>query len=164
VWHKAVDLKPTRDGEIGLFVQLDQLPEVDPLNKNDRNYAFKYYFGEKLKGRLSELPHKKFIVIGASNALPMPQIVEVGLIDKNGSVLAGEIEITQEGKLFKIPVSALKIAPYLIIPRPFPDFLPYKEQPNNIPFNWTSVEMVQLNIKQGKQEKVDLIIENIWME
>ena len=60
IWNRAVDLKPTSEGETALAIQLKQLPDVDPENKSDRSYAFKFYFGEKIKGRCEELSQKKF--------------------------------------------------------------------------------------------------------
>jgi len=140
------------------------LPEVDPFNKTDRNYAFKYFFKEKIKGRGDELPQKKFLVMKVTNLLPSPQPIEIGLIDKNGSVLAGEMTIEPNGEVFRIPISTLTIAPFLIIPRPYPDFLPYKVQSSTKPFDWPSAETLQVVVKPGKLENVDLSIEKIWLE
>lgn len=164
IWNRSVGLKPTADGATGLAIQLDKLPEPDPINKNDPNYAFKYYFGGKIKGRNDELQSGKNVVVKASNFLSMPQPVEIGLMDKNGSVLAGEIMIKTNEREFKIPLNSLAKASYLIIPRPYPEFLPYKISPDDKTFDWTSVETLQVIIKPGKQESVDLNIEKIWLE
>jgi hypothetical protein len=164
IWDRSVSLKPTSEGETALAIQLRQLPETDPINKNDRNYAFKYFFKEKIKGRCDEFMQKKFLVLKIANLLSSAQPIEIGLIDKNGAVLAGEITIEPTGKIFRIPLSTLTKALFLIIPRPFPDFLPYKIQSNSKPFDWTSVETLQLVVKPGKQANVDLNIEKIWLE
>jgi hypothetical protein len=164
IWNRAVDLKPTSEGETTLAIQLAQLPNADPLDKNDRNYAFKFYFKEKIKSRYDELSQKKFLVVQASNLLSLPQTLEIGLIDKNGSVSAGEITINPKEKVFKLPLNTFTNAPFLIIPRPYPDFLPYKIQTNSKPFDVSSVEMLQLIVKPGKQENINLTIEKIWLE
>lgn len=164
IWNRSVDLKPTPDGGTGLSIQMGQLPDPDPKDNKDRNYAFKYFFGEKVKGRSDELTQMKFLVIKASDLLNTPQPIEVGLTDRNGSVLAGEINITPEEKIFRIPLQSLVKASYLIIPRPYPDFLPYKIQTNSKPFDWTSPETLQVIVKQSAQENVNLNIEKIWLE
>lgn len=164
VWDRNVNLKPTKEGETALAIKLAQLPTLNPMDKNDHNYAFKFFFGDKVKGRSSELSQKKFLVVKASKALSSMQSVEVGLVDKNGTVLAGEISINPNDKVYKLSLSTFTKAPFIIIPRPFPDFLPYKVQPNDELFDWSAIETLQVAIKQRKQENVDLSIEKIWLE
>lgn len=164
IWNRAVNPEPTGEGETALAVRLEQLPNVDPVSKNDRCYAFKFFFGKNIAGRIDELPHKKFLAIKASNHLSSPQPIEIGLIDKNGSVLAGEMKVKPEGKVFRIPLNTFKDAPFLVLPRPYPDFLPFKVQSSGKPFDWPSVEAMQLIVKPGKKANVDLNIEKIWLE
>ena len=165
IWNRSVNLKPTAEGNVTLSVQLDQLPDIDPINKSDRNYAFKFFFGNKIKGRVNELLQKKFIVIKASNALSTSQPIEIGLIDKNGTVYAGSINLTSSEQIFKIPLSSFMKASYLIIPRPFPEFLPYKVQTSNTcAFSWSDIETLQLMINPSTQKNVNLNIEKIWLE
>jgi hypothetical protein len=164
IWNRNVNLKITNEGETALAIKLAQLPALNPIDKADRNYAFKFFFGNKIKGRTSELLQKKFLLVKASNTLSSAQPIEIGLIDKNGSVMAGIITIAANEKIFRIPLKDFANAPFLIIPRPYPEFLPYEVQPNNKPFDWSSIETLQLEVKQGKQENVDLNIEKIWLE
>ena len=63
-----------------------------------------------------------------------------------------------------IPLDSFAKAQYLVIPRPFPDFLPYKIQSGNKLFDWSSLETLQLIVKPGNQSNVDLYIEKIWLE
>jgi len=164
IWRRAVNLKPAMDGETALAITLKQLPEADPVNKSDRNYAFKFFFGGKIKGRCAELQQKSFLVVRASNQLSSPQPIEIGLIDANGSVVAGEMTILPKEKVFRIPLDALEKAPFLVIPRPFPDYLPYRIQSGITPFDWSSAETLQFMVKSGNQSNVDLYIEKIWLE
>jgi hypothetical protein len=164
IWNREVNLKPTSEGGAALAIHLNKLTAVDPLDKSDHNYAFKFFFREKIKGRWNELTQKKFIVVKASNLLQLPQSIEIGLIDKNGSVMAGTITMTPKERIFSIQLSTFTNASYLIIPRPFPDFLPYKVSSVNKSFDWSSVETIQFIIKPGKEEKIDLNIEKIWLE
>jgi hypothetical protein len=164
IWNPEVVLKPTNDGGTALAINMKHLPDVDPVNKDNRNYAFKFYFKEKIIGRYDELSQKKFLVVKASDYLSLPQPIEVGLIDKNGSVLAGEMVITPEKKVFRVALSTFKTAQFLIIPRPFPEFLPYTVQSFNKSFDWSSVETLQLIVKPGREDDVNLNIEKIWLE
>jgi hypothetical protein len=79
-------------------------------------------------------------------------------------VLAGEMKVKPEGKVFRIPLNTFKDALFLVLPRPYPDFLPFKVQSSGKPFDWPSVEAMQLIVKPGKKANVDLNIEKIWLE
>jgi hypothetical protein len=164
IWDPAVNLKPEADGKTALAVQLPQLPQPDPDNQDNRSYAFKFYFGDKIKGRSQELSQMKYLVVKASNMLSVPQPLEIGLIDKNGNVHAGVMMINPGEHHFRMSLDTFSSAPFLIIPRPFPDFLPYQVQPVSGNFDWSSLEVLQLIIKQGKQANVDLYIKEIELE
>jgi Beta-glucosidase/6-phospho-beta-glucosidase/beta-galactosidase len=163
-WNRNVNLKTADNGEPTLAIQMAQLPAPNPTDVNDKNYAFKYFFANKIKGQYEQLRQKKMIAIKAANALATAQPVEIGLIDKNGTVMAGTFAIAPEENVFRISLDNLKKVPFLIIPRPFPDFLPYTVQPDNKPFDWSAVETLQVVVKPGAQENVNLNIEKIWME
>jgi hypothetical protein len=90
--------------------------------------------------------------------------VEVGLIDINGSVLAGVIALDPQEKVFRIPLDTFTEADFLIIPRPFPEFLLYKVTTNSTPFDWSAIETLQMVVMPGKQEKVDVRMERVWIE
>lgn len=164
IWSRNVNLKTADDGAPALAIQMAQLPSSNPLDLNDRNYAFKYFFGNKINGQSGQSQMKKLLAIKATNMLATDQPVEIGLIDKNGTVIAGTLLVTSKEKVFRISSDSLKKASFLIIPRPFPDFLPYTIQPNNKPFDWSAVESLQVVVKPGKQENINLNIEKIWME
>jgi hypothetical protein len=164
IWNRSVTLRPGLEGETNLSIKLNQLPTPDPINKNDSNYTFKYFFGEKIKGRNNELAQKKFLVIKASNFLTSPQPVEIGLCDENGSVMAAEFLLKQNETIYKLSLDSLKESSFLIIPRPFPEFLSYKTKVNTTQFKRENIETLQIVIKPGNQKNVDLSIQKIWLE
>jgi hypothetical protein len=164
IWNRNVYLKPMKDCETALNIQLEKLQEVDPADKNSRNYAFKFFFGGKVKGRSDEFSKMKFVAVKAINNQSVPQLLEVGLIDENGCVMAGKFRINPGEKELRVPLSAFVPAPFLIIPRPFPDFLPYKVLPDGKAFNWSSVETLQVVVLPDELGKVNLNIEKIWLE
>jgi len=163
-WNRAIKLKPTSEGETALAIRLARLPDADPVDTSYRCYAFKFFFGNKIKGRSEELPLKKTLLVKTTNQLSTPQPVEIGLIDKNGTVMAAEITLIPEKNIFRIPLTDLANAPFIVLPRPFPDFLPFRVQPNNQPFDWPSAATLQLIVKPGNQANVDLNFERVWLE
>jgi hypothetical protein len=164
IWNRSVNLKPTNNDATALSIRLDKLPSPDPLDTANRNYAFKFYFGDKIKGRQDELPTKKYLVIKAAGLLPAPQLLEAGLIDQNGSVMAGNIMVNAKEKIFGVPLATFKPSDYLVIPRPYPDYQDYKVKVNGVSFDWSALEMLQLMVKPGKQGNVNINIEKVWLE
>jgi hypothetical protein len=164
IWNRNVMLKPTPEGETAVSVVLKQLPAADPVDSTNRNYAFKFFFGDKIKGRYAEVPQKKILVIKAANLLPGTQPVEVGLIDRNGAVRSGIVRVKAGESIYRLPLNSLSRASFLIIPRPFPEFLPYQLPANEKEFNVSSAETIQLIVKPGGNENVSINIEKIWLE
>lgn len=164
IWNPSVHLEPTQEGTTALSIKLAKLPAVDTLSSHRRSYAFKYYFGDKIKGRRDELTQKKDLLIKATNLLPLGQVAEIGLTDQNGSVLAEVITLSPQKKEYSIPLDSFTKADFVIIPRPYPDFLPYQVTTNSKLFDWPSIETLQLMLIPGQQEKVDVKIERVWME
>jgi hypothetical protein len=165
VWNPEVSLKPVSTGETALCLNMSQLPDVDPTGETERNYAFKFYFANKIKGRYNELINKHFVVIKAHNALQTAQPVELAFIDQNGSVYAASSELKPNELTLRIPLQSFANGTYLVIPRPFPVFLPYQsDYKNDKPFDWSSSETLQLMVKPGTQSAVNLEIEKIWLE
>jgi hypothetical protein len=163
IWYPTVNLQPTNEGETALSISFKTLPNTDPLDKTNLGYAFKYHFGKSIQGRADELLQKKWIVIKAVNKTNSDQPTEIGLIDKNGAVMAQTVNITNSG-IYKLELSTFAAAQFLAIPRPFPDFLHYQVQTNATPFDWQSIETLQVLVKPGTEANVDLLIEKIWIE
>jgi hypothetical protein len=134
------------------------------LNKDDHSYAFRFYFRDKINGRHDELPEKKYLVVRARSFLASPLLIQAGLTDENGSVMAAEFKAAPGKTVFRIPLKKFKPAEYLIIPRPFPDFLPYRIQGSSTSFDWSSTETLQLEIRSAKKDGVNLQIERVWLE
>ncbi|MFT3739070.1 MAG: hypothetical protein QM786_09950 [Breznakibacter sp.] len=164
IWNRQVNLVPTSNGETALSLRLPRLPETDPAFTGKRNYAFKFFFGHKIEGRRDELAKKRYLVIKAANSSTSPQPVTIGLIDQNGTVRSGTITIKPNKQLYKLELNKLSASPFLVIPRPFPDYLPYSVDTNAQPFDPLAVETLQVMVEEGKQAAVDLEIEKIWME
>jgi hypothetical protein len=164
VWDRNIRLLPCSDGSSALSIKTQTLPLPDPDNTTGPSYAFRFYFGSKIKGRVGELPQKEFLVIKAINHLNTPQPLEAGIIDKNGVVLSATCMVNTGEPVYKIPLNTLSKAELYILPRPFPDFLPLKVPSSDKTFDISASEAIQVVIKSSDEASTDLEIEKIWLE
>jgi hypothetical protein len=164
VWDRNIRLLPCSDGSSALSIKTRTLPLADSGATDVHSYAFRFYFGDKIKGRAGELPQKKYLVIKAINHLETPQPLEAGIIDKNGVVLSATCMVNAGETVYKIPVSALSRAELYILPRPYPDYLPLKVPSADGTFDISSSEAIQVVIKSADKASTDLEIEKIWLE
>jgi len=164
IWDRSVNLSPDIDGETSLSLRLRNFPAPDPVDQDDKLYAFKSFFGDRIAGRRDELTGKTLMVMQYENLLTSSQPVEIGLADRNGTVFASDtLAIPGKGFLM-IPVSSLKRVPYIILPRPFPLFLPLRAETSDMPFDLPSAESLQVVIRPGEAGETDLRIRRIWLE
>ncbi len=163
-WYKQVNLKPSAQGSTALSLVFDSLPSAWPLDPGDRSYAFKFYFKDKVAGRYAELTQKKYVVVQVENKRGVAQSVEIGFTDKNGNTQSVEAQVEPGVQKVKVAMNLLTDAAYVVLPRPYPDFIPYRVKVAEGPFEKTSLEMLQVELKQEEPSAVNLLIEKIWME
>ncbi len=163
IWDRSAALKPAVDGGTVLSLRFRELPESDPLNPGDHCYAFRSFFEDRIAGRRNELPGKSFLVMQYENLTSSPQPVELGLTDINGTVFAGDTVAAPGKGLMMIPVGSLRRVPYIILPRPFPLFLPLWAETTDLPFDLATTESIQVVIRPGEQEGTDMTIKRIWL-
>ncbi|WP_442589455.1 membrane or secreted protein [Pedobacter sp. AW31-3R] len=76
--------------------------------------------------------------------------IKIGLIDVNADFFATEVSLSKELKTIKIPLKALKKSAQLLLPRPYPGFLPLYHQPSGMAsFNLNLVEKLEVTFRQG---------------
>lgn len=86
--------------------------------------GFQYYFDDKLKGRKEELSSAKKLVISARTSRPEGSMMKVSLISKTAVAYAAYFRIHDTFQDIEIPLENLKIDSMLLLPRPYPGFLP----------------------------------------
>jgi hypothetical protein len=163
-WNRHVTIIPTDFGSTALNIHFSEFPHENPADSNERSYSYKYYFGDKIKGRTAELPLKKFLAIRAVNNGKSVQPVELGLIDQNGSVATVTVAINPGDTVCRLPVESFTVGSYLILPRPYPDFLPFRTLSTTKSFDRSMLEMLQVCIRPGKEAGANMLIEKIWLE
>lgn len=169
VWNRFVELMPDDYGETILTVNpADQAgsehSNTDLAQIDVQYYGFKFFFGNKVAGRIAELHRKQQLAIKVENTFASTQVLEIGLIDQKGATRAGEVLAGPGEQILRIPLNTLKPAPLLVLPRPYPEFLPGEVPPADEAIDWSSVEMLQVKIKSGSDQGIHLNIGKIWLE
>ncbi|NML63721.1 membrane or secreted protein [Hymenobacter sp. RP-2-7] len=107
--------------------------------------ALRTYLGPKLAGRLGELGSFKELVVKGSLNLPAAAKLRVLFVTKDAVAYAADVPLGPALGEGRVPLSALRPAPLLLTPRPYPGFLPLTYSPATPPpFQLAEVEVLQL--------------------
>ncbi|HKZ64713.1 MAG TPA: hypothetical protein VJ111_00080, partial [Chitinophagaceae bacterium] len=148
-------LPDTIDGKIYTSVKLNGLVRRDNENLNAMpvaDYTMRHYFGDLINNK-NDLLSKTSITIEAytpdSNSFPL----QVALIMKDGTAFGTNINIDQEKKVHTISLTDLARVKTVLMPRPYPTFLPYYSVAGNADtLKMDEVESLQISIGPGIRE------------
>ncbi|HET8854408.1 MAG TPA: hypothetical protein VFM60_00680, partial [Salinimicrobium sp.] len=136
---------------------IEQLYEEDPENRNAEKiyeYSFKFYFGDKIAGRKNDLAIKENLVIKARSLNEKPVKLQVALVMDNGASFGKIVELDPQLKEYRIPLSRLQPVKTVLLPRPYPTFLPfYFKHEQTAPFDTQRIESLQFSIGPGLGEE-----------
>jgi hypothetical protein len=124
--------------------------------------GWQFYIGDKLKGRQSELSSFNTLVIKvrADNST----LAKVSLITNDALCFSASINAGIEWKEIRIPFSNLQPDSSLLLPRPYPGFLPLWFKPNATGnFYIPDAEKIQV-ICYGEGKTADLEVASMWLE
>ena len=166
VWNKKVLPKTLENGTAVLDVQFDAIPK-DTAN-TEANYALRFYFGNKIKGRKEILSNFNELVIkGKGESKPL----EIALITKNAEIYGQTIQVDPQFGDYRISLSDLAATQLVTLPRPYPDFLPYYFERGEVGngLDLSQIESIQISIGPGlsaaeRAESYALQIESIRLE
>ena len=88
--------------------------------------AWQCYFGDKLKGRESELSAVDKIRIRAKTSNADQTQITIGLISIDGKTYSTTVNLNDQLSEIEIPLKAFEPDSTLLLPRPYPGFLPLK--------------------------------------
>jgi len=137
--------------------------KITAKNLTDKQMmGFQVYFGDKLKGRQSELPSFTKLVVRVRAENPVK--AKLSLITNDALCFSGNISAGNEWTDIRIPLSSLQVDSFLLLPRPFPGFLPlwFKSTAAGS-FNIAEAEKMQV-ICYGEGKMADLEIAAVWLE
>lgn len=153
-WRKgAITLPGAEPNTSRLVIQLEKLFIKDPENLNaqpNHHYALRYNFSKKITGRRNEITTKEKLVL-RGRGVEKPTAIEVSLIDKSGNALGGVIQLGTVTNDYEIDVTSLKPTKLVLLPRPYPSFLPYFFN-SSTTFDWNTLETVQVAVGEGEKD------------
>ena len=137
----------------------------------DHLIGFQHFIGDKLKGRSSELSSFDKLMIRGRTTNAQPVKVKITLTNADAVSLSTWITLGNVMRDMEIPLNNLSIDSSLLLPRPYPGFLPlwFKALASNATFRLADTERIEvlsgfdiaavdLNKPYGLQ------VESIWFE
>lgn len=108
--------------------------------------SMRYNFSNKIKERAQEVPNfKKLVLHGKSRNTSFP--LQLALIDSAGNIYGGTLKLDPEKQDYSIDLASLHAVKQVILPRPYPTFLPfYFDASVKKPLNLSAIETLQISI------------------
>jgi hypothetical protein len=150
-------------GQLALHMSTTELQQSQAL-------GMQLYIGNKLNNRISDLPGvTKLIIKARANGVPTAR-VRVAFINQDAAAYGTVVELSADFKTIEIPLSALKPDSSLLLPRPYPGFMPlWFKAANFTDFKLPEVDKLEitfnsnLNLEQlGKAAGIE--IESVWLQ
>ena len=136
----------------------------------DHTIGFLQYFGNKLQGRITEINSFNKLMIRVRTTEAQPVKAKVTLTDKDAFSFAAYITLTNNFQDIELPLNNLLADSVLLLPRPYPGFLPlWFKSSGNASFKLSEIEKIQVTIGTDVPESefkkpYGLEIESIWLE
>lgn len=130
--------------------------------------GFQFYFADKIRGRSSE--NFEGLTINARTENNNPVKAKMILTDKNGFGYSATITLTDSFKNITIPFTRFSPDASLLLPRPYPEFLPlwFTSTPKISELNFADCERVQVIVEarslDEKEKSVSIEIASIVAE
>jgi hypothetical protein len=132
--------------------------------------GWQHYITGKLKGRSDELSSFTKIVIRARTTNTQPLQLKVNLISADAQAYATYVQVNKDFADISIPFDRLKPDSFILLPRPYPGFQPFKfETANKSPFRLEAIEKLEItlgeNLPPAEYAKpYSLEVESVWLE
>lgn len=149
-WRKGSHLIPgDQPGTASLQIPVEQLFVCDAENLNGpkiHDFALRYNFRDKIAGRAQEVStFKKLVLRGNSKNKSFP--VQLALIDSAGNTYGGTLTLDPNKQEYTLDLAELRPVKQVVLPRPYPTFLPYFFEPSTVkPLDLSSIETLQISI------------------
>ncbi|MGB8191440.1 MAG: membrane or secreted protein [Chitinophagaceae bacterium] len=126
--------------------------------------GWQYYAGEKISGRQAELAGFTKLVLRARSMQEMK--MKLSLITVEADAYSSSVQLSKEWKEFEIPLSSLQADSFLLLPRPYPGFLPlYFKAAGSRSLNIASLEKLEFSFGDIQiQNPVSIEVESVWLK
>lgn len=136
----------------------------------DHTIGFQYAFVHKLRGRQSELPSFTNLVVRARTTNAKSLKAKLSLINQDAVSFSTFITLSDQFSDIDIPLNSLRIDSSLLLPRPYPGFLPlwFKASDTTAMFQLLDAEKMELTIgsdldSSALNKPYAIEIESIWL-
>ena len=137
----------------------------------DRLMGFQHFIADKLKGRSTELATFDKLIIRARTPNGQPAKLKIILTNKDAVSFAGEVTISGQFEDIELRLSELRPDSALLLPRPYPGFLPLYFKSTSLQSNFIlpGTESIQVFAGHdaqpvGLSKPFDVEIASIWLE
>jgi hypothetical protein len=166
---------PTEDPfvRMNVYISLQSLVKKDNENllaAPIADYTIRHYFADRLEGKEQEVLNKKTLFLGAQTIEGHTYPVQIALVQKDGTAYGGIVQVNDHDKTYSISLDQLHAVPVVLMPRPYPTFLPYFSavKPGNH-LDLSQIESLQISIgpgipKEDWDKPVEVILESVWLE
>jgi hypothetical protein len=153
-WMNTLKLVPLDQfNESEYQINIQKLFQPDNENKNGKtihDYTLKSYVNYKIGAVRKQLADKKKLVFKARSLNDKPTFIQVALTTADGKAFGKTIEIGTKMQEYEILISELLPIDLVIMPRPYPTFLPYYfSSKKSTEFDIGQIEGVQFSIGPG---------------
>ena len=124
--------------------------------------------GDKIKGRVSELASFKKIVVRARSNNDRHVPLKLSLISSGAQAFSARVTLDGTFREYEILLNDLKKDRFLLLPRPYPSFLPLWFQPKTEkPFDIKDMEKLEVSFQKQDQPGPETVsgiqIESVWL-
>lgn len=163
VWRRGFQVTNTAGeipGQLVLRLAIADLKDAETI-------GFQYSFTEKVRGRRQELNEFKTLVLRARSSKPIEATIT--LVNVYGQSFSSPVKITDQFQEIEIPLKQLKDGKSLLLPRPYPGFLPLTFNGGIGKFELQEIEKVELTTRNKlssteKESGLTLEVERIGLK
>ncbi|MGI4867443.1 MAG: hypothetical protein ACRYFZ_26225 [Janthinobacterium lividum] len=166
-WTNWTDFTTTPSGAQAVRLLVNPAKAGQPAPEAGPASSLRAYLGTKTAGRATDLSNFKELVIKIASNQPANTQVRVALVTRDAVAYEAVVPLPAAGTEARVPLSALRAAPLLLTPRPFPSFLPLTYSPAGAsPLRLAEVEVLQLIVEQPASltEQLRVDIESVTLQ
>jgi hypothetical protein len=173
-WLPSSALVPLAEpNKAELCINIDKLGHTDPEDKNAAriyDYSMRYSFKNKTAGRRDDLIKMNKLIVRGHSLSDAPCKLQIALVTKNGSAYGAVIALDTIYNDYPVALSDLRRVKLVILPRPYPSFLPYYFLTDTTSvLELSDVEVIQFSIGPGLSaddvnKKYIIAIESVRLE
>lgn len=157
-WNRGLSKVPlARPSSAAFQLQLDKLFQPDQENLHAApvyDYSFQHYIRGRLLARQKSLDAKRTIVLEGGSLPGKDQLIQLALTTTDGRTFGTLLTLRPGLAEYRIPLEELQPVPMVLLPRPYPTFLPYFfDGAGTGQTTLANVERIQISVGPGLSEE-----------